>query len=229
MSTEVRVTGRVRKVLEGIDGAAPGDAEQQIALSQQLEQLIAAGASPYGEVVRVGRAFMAGSQAAIAAVVAIPTTAHMFAIYNNEPDGGRSYIIDWISAVNIVSTAVSSSATLLANVGQIREAIPTDAMPAGALRKANGLGSGNDTKVRAILNATALPAGTGVAANWFPASPTFAKSGAVATPGYGHWQPVDGRYIVAPGRYFALHVLANVVGETFLVQVGWHERAITLG
>jgi hypothetical protein len=35
--------------------------------------------------------------------------------------------------------------------------------------------------------------------------------------------------ILAPGRYFAVHVLANVVGETFLVYIGWHEAALTLG
>lgn len=225
---QVGAIARVRKLLEAIDASSVSDNEQ-ITLSQQLEQYIAASASPYGEIVRPGRAFMAGSQAAVAAVVAIPTTGHAFAIYNNESDGGRSYVIDWIAAVNIVSTAVSASAVMLANVGQVREAIPADAMPAGALRKANGYGSGNDTKVRAILTATALPASTGVAANWFPASPVFAKAGAVATPGYGVWQPTDGRYIVAPGRYFALHVMANVVGETFQVQVGWHEKSLTLG
>src|SRR4249920_2462931 len=178
MSLSVAPQGRVRQVTQGIDAEGVGT-EQQFALTSQLEVLVAQAAAPYREIVRMGRAFLAGSQAAVAAVVAIPTTAQMFAIYNNEPDTGRTYVIDWIAANNIVSTAVSASAVMLANVGQVREAAPTDAMPAGALRKANGLGSGSDTRVRAILTATALPGTTGVAANWFVASPVFAKAGAV--------------------------------------------------
>lgn len=228
MPLQVQVLGRVRQILDSIQAEPLGEASEQIALTQQLEQVVAAGAAPFREVVKPGRAFLAGSQAAIAAVVAVPTTGHMFAIYNNEADGGRTYVIDAVGALNIVSTAVSASAVMLANIGQVREATPTDAMPAGALRKANGFGTGADTRVRAILNATALPAATGVAANWFVATPVFAKAGAAATPGYGIWQPIDGRYLVPPGRYFAVHVMANVVGETFLASIAWHELQLTL-
>jgi hypothetical protein len=224
---DVKVIGRIRKPLEGIDAASPGD-DEQLALTGGLEQLIAHGASPYGEITRLGRAFKVGTAAAIGAVVAIPTTAVMLGLYNNEPDGGRSLVIDWIGAQNVVSTAVAGQAQLLAMVGQVRETAPTDA--ALPIVKLNGLGGSNgDTKARTILNATALPATTGLAANWIPWGPSVGKSGVAATPGYGLWAPVDGRIIVAPGRYFAVHVLANVVGETFVAFVGWHERQLVLG
>jgi hypothetical protein len=127
-----------------------------------------------------------------------------------------------------VSTAVAASANILGMVGQLREAAPADSglVPT----KLNGMGGGtNDTRARTILNATALPATTGIAANWFVLSPVFAKAGAAATPGYGWFQPIDGRIIVPPGRYFALHVLANVVGETFLAYIDWHEITTQLG
>lgn len=221
---DVSPQGRVRRVLEGID-AAGIDTEKQFALTQQLEQLVALGSAPYEEIVRIGRSFVVNTTTAIGAVVAIPTTAHMLAIYNNEPDGGRSYVIDWLAAQNVVSTAVASQAQLLCNVGQVRETAPTDA--ALAVKQLDGFGN-KDSRVRTILNATALPATTGIAGQWLPWGPSVGKPGAAGTPGYGLWAAVDGRIIVPPGRYFALHVLANVVGETFMAFIAWHEAQLTL-
>jgi hypothetical protein len=166
---DVKIIGRIRKALEGIDTGSPGD-DEQIALTGQLEQLVALGASPYGEITRLGRAYKVGTAAAVAAVVAIPTTAAMLQLYNNEPDGGRSLIIDWVAASGVAKTAAAGQAQILVCVGQVREAIPADA--ALAIVKMNGLGGGNgDTKARTVLTATALPAATGVAANWMPWGP----------------------------------------------------------
>lgn len=221
----VDVVGRVRNLLEGID-ASPADADEQLTLTAQNEQLVASGAAPYSEVVRVGRAFQVHTSAAIAAVVAIPTTAAMLQLYNNEPDGGRSYVIDWIAASGVAKTAAAGQQQMLALVGQVREAIPVDA--ALAITQMDGLGL-RDTRARTVLAATALPAGTGLAVNWFPFGPSFGSPGAAATPGHGVWVPVDGRIIVPPGRFFAVHVLADVVGSTYLAYIGWHEKLLTLG
>jgi hypothetical protein len=222
---EVKALGRLRKLLEGIDSGSSGD-DEQLALTGQLEQLVAPGASPYGEVIRMGRSFVLNDTTAVAAVVALPSTAIGFCIYNAEPDGGRSYVIDWVAAQNVVSTAVVAQAQIIANLGQVREAIPTNS--AMVPKKLNGLGPGYDTRVMSVLT-TALPAGTGITANWFPLGMSSQKPGAAATPGYGCFAPVDGRIIVPPGRYFAVHVLANVVGETFVHWIAWHERQLTLG
>lgn len=219
--------GRIRKPLEGID-SEPGGNNNQMTLTGQLEQLVAAGAAPFSEITRVGRSFKVGTATAIGAIVAIPTTAVLFALYNNEPDGGRSYVIDWLAASNVVSTAVASQAQLLVLPGQVREAAPADA--ALPIVKMNGMGGGNaDSRARTILNATALPATTGLAANWIPWGPAATKPGVAGTPGYGLWAQVDGRIIVPPGRYLGVHVIANVVGETFVAMIGWHEKQLTLG
>src|SRR5215510_9183019 len=203
---DFKLLSRIRKLTEGFDAEVPGGDPRDVTLSQQLELLIAQGAAQYSEVVRPGRAFWSGTTAAIAAVVAVPTTAVMYAVFNNEPDGGRSIIVDWVAAQNVVSTAVAAQAQILGLVGQVREAAPTDA--GTGVKKMNGLGGGAvDLNARFILNATALP----------------------ATPGYGMYQRVDGGIIVAPGRYFALHVLANVVGETFVVFMGFHTKQLLLG
>jgi hypothetical protein len=72
LTTDIR--GRVRKVLEAIDGL-PADQEEQVSLSPQIEVLVAQAAAPFREIVRPGRAFQVHTTAAIGAVVAPPTTA----------------------------------------------------------------------------------------------------------------------------------------------------------
>ena len=224
---DVNIIARIRKTLEGIDTVAPGDTEQ-LTLTPQLEMLVANGPSIYQETVRMGRAFVVINTTAVAAVVAVPTTAVNMAVYNNAPDGGRSLIIDSVGAINVVSTAIASQAQMLICTGQLREVAPTDA--ALAIKKRNGYGGGTpDTVVRTIVGGTALPATTGIAANWMPIGPSVTKAGVAATPGYGPWIALDGRYIVPPGRYFATQVLAPVVGETFITVISWHESQLALG
>lgn len=224
---EFKVLGRIRKVAEGYDAQGVGSSDDQITLTGQLEQLTAQGPPPYQETTRMGRAFWTGTTTAVAACVTSPTTVQLFSLYNNASDGGESLIIDWVAAENVASTAVASQATILGNIGQVRETAPTNA--ATTIKRMNGFGSSNDTNVYTILTATALPATTGIAANWFPLGPSAVKPGAATTPGYTVYNVIDGRIIVPPGRYFATHVLANVVGETFNVFIGWHEAQLALG
>lgn len=225
---EVKFLARVRKLLEGVDAEPVGLNDEQVSINQQLELLVAQGSTPYAEITRMGRSFYTGTTTAVAAIVALPTTAVLMALYNNSADGGRSLVIDWVSASGVAKTAAAGQAQLLCLPGQVRETPPTDA--ALAIKKANGYGQGTpDSSARTIVGGTALPAATGIAANWIPLGPSTGFPGAAATPGHGLWVPVDGRFIVPPGRYFAMHVLADVVGSTFQGFIGWHEKQLTLG
>jgi hypothetical protein len=223
---DVNILGHVRKLLEGID-SEPSGTEAQVGLTGQLDLLVAQGAAPYREIVRTGRAFFVNTTTAVASVVALPTTAVTLAIYNNDVDGGRTGIIDWVAAINIVAGAATGQSEIIANLGQTRAAAPADA--ALAIKKANGLGSGqNDTKMRTIIGGTALDAATGLAANWFPLGSAVGKPGAVAVGG-SIFIPVDGRFLVPPGRYFAVHTFSDIVTDTFQMFIGWHEAQLTLG
>lgn len=228
ISTPVGMYARIRKLVEAAVGSPEID-DVTPTLSQQLELLIAQGAAPYQEIVRAGLGVKVGTTTAVAGIVAIPTTAVAMGLYNADPDGGRSMVIDWVAAINAVSTAVATQAQMLALVGQVRETAPAD----GGLTftKLNGNGSTNkpNVNVLSILTATALPATTGLATNWFPVGQQMLKTGVAATPGYGGQTPIDGRIVVAPGRYFALHVLSSVVGETFNVFAGFHMKQLNLG
>jgi len=228
MATDVKVQGRIRKLLEAIDAEALGGDPRDFTLTLQLEQLMAVGAAMYQETVRPGRAFWIGNTAAVAGVVAIPTTAIMLALFNNAEDGGRSLVIDWVAASGVAKTAAAGQQQMLGLIGQVREAAPVNS--ALVAKKRNGLGGkGLDTVASSIIGGTALPALTGVAANWFPIGPAFGSPGAGATPGNGAYQRLDGDIIVAPGRYFAMHVLADVVGSTYLGYIGYHEKQLNLG
>lgn len=223
---EVKIVARIRKLLEGVDGDVAGGDPRDITLSPQLEQLVALASAPYRETVRMGRAFFVNTTTAVASIVAIPTTAVTLALYNNEPDAGRSYIIDWVGAINIVAGAATGQSEIIANIGQTRAAVPTDA--ALAIKKLNGMGPGKDTKAITIVGGTALDAVTGAAANWFPLGSAVGKPGAVAV-GPSIWIPVDGRIICPPGRYFAVHTFSDIVTDTFQMFIAWHELQTNLG
>jgi hypothetical protein len=69
----------------------------------------------------MGRAFYTNTTTAVASVVALPTTAVTLALYNNAPDGGRSLVIDWVGAINIVAGAATGQSEIIGNLGQVRE------------------------------------------------------------------------------------------------------------
>lgn len=222
---DLMIRGRVRQLLQGVDQRSVGD-EEAVGLSQQGELLVAIATSAYGETVRAGRAFEVHTTTAVAAVVAVPTTANLLSIYNNEPDDGRVYIIDRAWALMAAGTAAAGQGALIGALGQTRVAsLATASLAINAL---NGLG-GKDTRV--INSTTALDATTGVTANWrvLPGQTGGQKPGAAATPGVYINSDINGRIIVPPGRLFAVHVLADVVGSTFTVGIEWHEKHMELG
>jgi len=224
MPNEAVILGKVRG-LNPDEILASNNNEEQIKLSGQGDQLFAMGASVYQENVRLGRTYWTNNTTPVAAVIAMPTTAINLAIYNNEPDGGRSYIIQRVAAVAGAAGAVLYQACIIACLGQVREAIP--AMAAMTLKQANG-GGKNDSRARVTIGGTALPAGTGVATNWFCLGSSQVTS-TVSVPGWQIDAPVNGRFIVSPGRYFAVHVLGSAVGLTATMNIYWTEKQLLLG
>jgi hypothetical protein len=231
MPSQISIMGRIRKLLEAFDASSP-DVQAQVALNDQLELLVANAASPYAELVRPGRAFEVHCTAAIAAVVALPTTAALLSLWNGEQDGGRSYVIDRVWALRIASTtAIASQAALIGCLGQTRVASlgAASGLPANALNSNNG----KDTRAVSYLNAVALDAVTGVVGNWrvLPGQTGGVKISAGAATVGGDFinAEVNGRIIVAPGRAFGMHVFAPLVAETFIAGIEWHEKQLRLG
>jgi len=180
------------------------------------------------ESARNGLAFKVSSTAAVASVVAIPTTAHGLCIYNNEPDGGKSVVIDFVSSMNIVAAATLGQAQLICLLGQVREAVAVNS--ALLFQKRNGLGSGATVfpTLMSVLSTTALPAGTGLAASWFACGNQGIQSVA-SLPGFGNYWDADGRIIVPPGRYFAVNTMSNSATNTFTYTIAGTLKQLTLG
>ena len=204
--------------------------ETRFALNNKNDAFVSQATSPLEDIVAAGRAFEVNTGMTtaldLAAVIAVPTTAVMLAIYNNEPDGGRSYIIDDVWALQTTAAASLFHACLLGVLGTTRVAAPTDATPAGALRALNGNG-GTDTKARVVV-ATTIDAVTGVAANWTVLSRS-STAGVTSLTGMAMTADKPLGIIVPPGRYFGMHVHASAVGHEFNAGIRWHERLVELG
>lgn len=221
---ECKIWGMVRGLM--LDNLPPGREDQQVHLTEQAEMLVAQGTAPYSEIVRQGRAFYVNTTTAVASVVALPTTAVTLALYNNEPDGGRSYIIDQVWALYTVNSAAVVHNGIITNLSQTRCALPANS--ALLPKKCNGMGPAYDTKAITIVGGTALDAITGLAINWFPLGQSV-NAAITSLPGFQQVVNVDGRYIVPPGRYFAVHTLGSVVSTSAQMGIVWHEKVITLG
>ena len=224
MAFDLKILGKVRGIF--MDLLPTNREDEQVQLTGQGEQLVANSAAMYQEICRQGKMFWTNTTTDNVAVTAIPTTGVLMAIYNNENDGGRSLIIDQVWAmITTDGAAALKHCGLIGCLGMVRETVPTDA--ALAIHQCNGMGN-TDTRVRTTIFGTALPSGTGIAANWFPLGYSV-NSAVAALPGYQIMVDVFGKYIVPPGRYFALNVLASV--NTIEAQVGimWHEKVLLNG
>ena len=224
MGYEAKILGYVRGLL--LDNYPAGREDQQVHLDEQGAQLVSQSAAPYSEIVRQGRAFYVNTTTAVASLTALPTTAVTIALYNNEPDGGRSYIIDQVWALYTVNSATIPHCGIIANLGQTRAALPANS--AMIPKKCNGMGPAYDTKAITIIGGTALDAITGLAINWFPLGQSV-NAAVTSLPGFQQLVNVDGRYICPPGRYFAVHTLASAVTSSAQIGIVWHEKTITLG
>src|SRR3990167_4890132 len=81
------------------DGAreAPG-------LTPGGDLLVAAGLPPLAALVALGDSYWARTTTAAAPVTAIPTDAALIGLWNGEPDGGKSYVIDSVFCVITTAT-----------------------------------------------------------------------------------------------------------------------------
>jgi hypothetical protein len=223
--SEIAVVGKVRGT--NVDQLEEqGSEEIQIHLNSQAEQIHANAAACGQENARSGRSFWVANAIGtpVAALTAIPTTAACISIYNNEPDGGRSYVIDYVWAFNVAVTAITIfHSGMIGLLGQVREGIPAAGAP--VIKSSHGMGK-LDTRCRPVV--AALPAGTGLAALWFPLGNTWINS-VVTLPGHSMIADCQGRYIVPPGRYFAVHVMSSITTNTYICGIGWTEKLLQLG
>src|SRR3990167_9902141 len=89
-----------------------GSQEVEIGASRDGALHVAHRLPPYAEITRRGRTYSAMNTAALAALVVRPSTVANFTLFNNEPEGGLSYVVDRAFAFNLVSTAAQARSGL---------------------------------------------------------------------------------------------------------------------
>ena len=186
--------------------------------------LTASAAARYEDITRSGQAFHCISATSTAAVVAIPSTAGLFSIWNSADDGGKSIIIDAVFGFASDVGAAMEQATIIYVLGQTRVATNGGAV---VVRRSNGYGATSDS-VALCKDVPTLDAVTGAVVGWMPIGNSVITA-VISLGGQAIWVPVDGRLIVPPGRAFGLHVISSSVGGLWQVGAMWHEKVLTLG
>lgn len=124
----MRLSGVVQKMFKVQQGA-----DQELRLTSMGSLSVAQAELPMVEAVRTGRFFKGGCGIianAIAPDTAIPTTSAALALFNGEPDGGRTIFIEALSFALLSGTAAAGAA-LFAAVSNGKLATAVSAMATG--------------------------------------------------------------------------------------------------
>ena len=206
-------------ILKALYRGSGGQEERQLQVDKRNSLLIAHGLPPYTEITRRGGGWQTMATTAVAALVIRPSTTAMATLWNGEPAGGKSYIIDRAFAHQLVSTAAAGFHSLWLCVHPAGMAAVTDDITAR-----NSL-SGKKGYVgfsRFDNGATVVADGWFPWGNWGEVEPTGVLPG-------GHVEAVvEGRIIIPPTAALSLQVVASVVGNTFTAGFAWYEEQLDL-
>lgn len=211
----MKIAGRVRGLFAG--NYPENREDEQFHLNSRGDQIIAQGLPELTEIVRLGESWQVILSTGVAPLTGVPTTTAALVLWNGEPAGGKSYVIDSAGCVdNAVDATQSNMSTLFVMVGKPPVAAPTDA--ALVIRSLSGRTYGG--RARTVVN----PA-TVVNDGWFPAGTSAPAAAAAAGSG---WKALDwalkGMYIIPPGGSFNVHnVKVAATATQGLMFIRWHE------
>jgi hypothetical protein len=167
----------------------------------------------FANLVNAGVVWQAKS-VTTAVVIAVPTTASIFGIQNNEADGGKSLIILAVGAIQIAAPASMCTLGLIHSPQIIKPAtLWTSAVTPTNLKPRSGTYGGNTI----VANAP-----TAVDNGWFPLGKPSALNIASLF-GANIWHDVDGMVVIPPGGTWALSCIGNATTVTVQIAVVWAE------
>ena len=175
---------------------------------------IAQGLPPYTLLAMDNAGWSVMATAAVAALIERPSTTALGTLWNGEPDGGKSYVIDRLFAQQLVSAAAASRWGIWACVHPVGMSAVTADITAikSSSGKANYGGS-----ARFDIGATVADNG------WFPWGNGFDVETTGILGGNQSSVNVAGRIVLPPSAGLSLHVVASSVNEDFCVGVSWYE------
>ena len=209
----------ITSLLRAIYRGAGGEDERSLVTDRRSNLLTAFGLPDYTELVRMGVVWSAMNTAALAALVVRPSTVANFTLFNNEPEGGLTYIIDRAFGFNLVTTAAEA-----------RQGMWLCCHPRGLVSPVNDITARGSHACKANYGGRAFLATNFTVTNngWFPVGqttdvePTGVLPGAVLT-----WH-AEGRLLVPPQCGISTQFVASVVGETWTSGFAWYEAQLDL-
>ena len=204
----------IQSLIRGVFNNKGLPTERDAAMTRQGGLHVAQSLPPMAELTRLGTGASVISTAAAASVVVRPSTVALVTIYNGEPEGGKSYVIDRLFAHGLVTVA-NATAGLWAQINE-RDAAPIGADDLSA--EIRGHTGQNKYKGNAHVGVDE----TVVAEGWFP----WGQSGVsvtVTVPGAQLVAEVMGRLIVPPRNALSVTVVSSNATGTFTAGASWNE------
>lgn len=210
--------GKVVQKLSDIYGAGPG----LLGMNSRGDLRVAQALPARSELVRLGCGYSCkiATASAFAPVAAEPTTLMNLEIFNNNPAGGMSLLIDKVDAFSITSITAASSFTLLGQVVPAPATAPTDDT-AQLIVSLSGKVNAAPAVKRAVAQTHA------VANKWVTLG--LSNGGPAASIGAGASADVYGLIIVPPGASFGVNVIAGTAVGTMVQSVSFYEYQLDLG
>ena len=204
----------VETILKGIRRGGGGDNEVRVNADRHGNLLVAQGLPPYAELTRLGGGYQAMSTTGVTGLVARPTVTALVTLWNGEPDGGLSYVIDRAFAHNLVKTAAVTAFSIWLCVHPTGMAAPTD-----DITTKNSLSGKKGYGGRARFDVDATVAADG----WFPWGNWGEGSATGVYPSAHVEAEVAGRIILPPSAGLSLQVVVSITATTFTAGFAWYE------
>lgn len=200
------------------------DTLRTLAVGPQGQSLTSKLLPDYAQLVAEGRVWRAQEAAATASVVALPTTASLFTLGNNESDDGNWYIILAAYAFNVANAAAIDSYSLVgcvsqlpATTGGISPTLTQDIAKTSIKSMCGVRGGGYNG--RAVLD-------TGVAITddlWFPLGPSSGSTGVASAAGAAVFHNLHGLIVLPPKTLLGLVTVATSTSNTTIKGVIYAE------
>ena len=217
VSLSYQVLGEIREFVY----TSLGGGEKVVRLTGLESQAVAQVELPLWEASRSGRMFGGGCQIianGIAPVSAIPTTTATLALFNAEPAGGRSLVINRLGFA-LGSGTAAAGATLFVSVSPGPLATAPTAMATGyAVQSLNG-----SSRASRALWATAQTFPSSPSNGWMGVISTFQLAAANVGQGDG-FADLDGLIVVPPRYAMGIAILSGAgTSPLYAVSASWAE------
>lgn len=177
--------------------------------------------SPEIELARRGNGVMAITTTAVAGLVVRPSTVALGTLVNNEPGGGKSYILDAALAFNLVSGAAQGFHSIWLCVHPVGRA---DTITNNITARGNMTGKPITNPGQSIFGIDDTVTDDG----WFPWGPIGEAEEVGVLPNGALEAPINGKIILPPTAALSIHVVASTVNEDFTVGFRWYEEQMAV-